>query len=492
MKHFQWRIALLSALSEFQVTRAGEIAKALGPVITTLEEIAPLLADEEGRALEVIRELGTAFRCLCDWAAARRSAEANAVRYLDAAKEHASAAAKQLAQVAFPALRDAVGPVTEAIAATTETSSLPDIARLLSCVPVPPFLILCENPFGKPTEAKEATPSSPVIELPFVVRVMLTLDGRPWANPQMLRAGTVYDLKAKITAPAWPSGSDRLVLDFISTLPPEHRRVSLIEVFRSHADSEAEIAWSGHIEFPVGQSVLAEPALLQMRANFLSAADATFAKTATIIGYHKLRVRVSDPKATPLLSKFRMLDQRLVAIVDEVRDLPGLGQEHLGDFIELLSAILNYMGICAQQALYRAGSKILEKDFQRDLLVHLRGQLGEDVQEAPKLGGGITDIRYRSVIAELKVEKDIADREEMLQAYQNQPTQYSGATGAQLGILCVLDLTEKTLPPAPPQNNVQLLTPTLHGFGGTQPPFPVRIAAVVIDGNIRKPSDYSR
>src|SRR3989442_8093900 len=116
------------------------------------------------------------------------------------------------------------------------------------------------------------------------------------------------------------------------------------------------------------------------------------------------------------------------------------------------------MGICSHQALYRATEKIDEADFQRHLLVQMRTLLGEDVSEAPKQGGGITDIRYRSITTELKVEHNVSNRDEMLRGYEKQPTQYSSAVGSQLGILCVLDLTEKERPPAPPQNNIQLLS----------------------------------
>ena len=80
----------------------------------------------------------------------------------------------------------------------------------------------------------------------------------------------------------------------------------------------------------------------------------------------------------------------------------------------------------------------------------------------------------------------------MLAGYENQPTQYSSGTGAQLGILCVLDLTEKDVPPAPTQNNLVVLTPKLHGFAAGNAPAPSRIVAVIIDGNLRAPSSYSR
>lgn len=458
-----------------------------------IEESLLQLAEEESAALDALIDLIRAFKSLCDWAVARRLAEKDAVRHLEAAKERAALALERVKKVRFSKFRVDANPIAKAIIVTTETSSLAAIARLFGSLSIPPFLIASNEQCGITLDAESKQINELVVEGPLVVRVMLTLDGRPWVNPQVLRSGTVYDLKAKIVAPMWPSTADRLVLDFITTLPPEHRRVQPIEILRSLAEVGAEVTWAGHIEFPVGQSILSEPALLQLRATFLAGSSETAGKTATIVGYHKLQVRVSDLTTTPLLSKYRALDQRIVSIVDEVRSMPGLNDGHFVDFIEMLGAILNYMGICAQQAIYRSGRQILESDFQRDLLVHLRGQLGEDVHEAPKQGGGITDIRYRTVVAELKVEVNLSNRADMLQSYQNQLTQYSGATGAQLGILCVLDTTEKTLPPAPPQNNVQLLTPKLHGFTENgHPPFPVRIAAVIIDGNIRKPSDYSR
>ena len=50
------------------------------------------------------------------------------------------------------------------------------------------------------------------------------------------------------------------------------------------------------------------------------------------------------------------------------------------------------MGICLQQAVYKEGQEISEAQFQSDLLDHLRSLLGSEVQEAPKQGGGPTDI----------------------------------------------------------------------------------------------------
>jgi hypothetical protein len=162
------------------------------------------------------------------------------------------------------------------------------------------------------------------------------------------------------------------------------------------------------------------------------------------------------------------------------------------DFIEAFTSVLNYAGVCAQTAVYTAKNNVLEDDFQRNLLIHLRGQLGEDVLEAPRQAGGITDIKYKSIVIELKVEKLQSDREKLFEAYESQPVQYASGTGAQLSILCVLDLCPKVKPPAPPQNGVKLLEPKVHGYERGRSPFSVRVGAVVIDGNLKLPSSYSR
>jgi hypothetical protein len=213
---------------------------------------------------------------------------------------------------------------------------------------------------------------------------------------------------------------------------------------------------------------------------------------ATTIGCHKLMVRVADPVQVPYLTKYRTLDSRLIEIVNQVRGLPGVQNQHLADFIEVFSSILNYAGVCAQTAIYSAKNDIHEDDFQRGLLIHLRSQLGEDVPEAPRQSGGITDLKYKSVVVELKVEKSQSDREKLFASFETQPVQYASATGAQLSLLCILDLCPKVNPPVPPQNGVKLLEPLVHGYAKGACPYPVRVGAVVIDGNLKVPSSYNR
>jgi hypothetical protein len=290
----------------------------------------------------------------------------------------------------------------------------------------------------------------------------------------------------------WPENTDYLVLDYVSTLDKEFYKITPLKIDRPESALNNEFKIAGHIEFPVGQSVFSEPAIIKVLGTFRSLKNIEINVPATIVGYDQLRVHVSDPANVPMLSKYKSIDSKILEIITDIRQsMRTINDGHLDDFVGALSAVANYLGITLQEATYREGCVIREKDFQVDLLRHMRLMLGEDVKEAPKQGGGPTDIQYRSVTVELKVERDISDREKLVKRYLAQPTQYSSAGGAQLSILCILDLTEKNHPPANPQNNITLETPLLHGFENSQPLFPTKVAVVIIDGNLRLPSSYS-
>jgi len=481
---------LLDALTEFQLSSAAATSEKLKLLPPLLDECGEHISEEEQASLAVLREGISAFMALCDWSAARRAGLPDASAHLAAAKEAAAIMNELLSSVRFTGMREGLEAFANQVTNTTETGQIKVASDYLAKVPVPPFLVEAEDPMARYGGKSEVPNEAAVKQGPLVIRLMMTVDGRPWANPQVLTAGLNYDLRADIMAPNWPAGADRLVLDVVTTLPPEEWTISPLVVERNSLTEAGITSLKGHISFPTGQSFLSEPLALQIRATFLSSTQPDFAQVATIVGFHKLLGRISDPKRTPSLSKYPILDQRIVEIIEEVRDLKGMTEGHLEDFITALSVVVNYMGIAAQQALYRGKEKTLEKNFQRDLLIHLRGQLGEEVQEAPKVGGGITDIVFRSITLELKVEEEEKDRSKMLARYQDQTAQYIAMKTRQLGLLCVLDLTKKDVPPAPPQNNIVLLKPELHGFSADAP-YPVRIAAIVIDGNLLTPSSYS-
>lgn len=457
----------------------GRLAKAVPPV--------------DGPTVATMQQLCGAMGEFSEWVGARAAGDAEADRHRTAALTQVAIAQETVAQASPPDFKEAAGKALQALAAVANVTDVGPAFKSSAAIPFPPCLV--EHKVATVPGSETLAPARPAKSAPsgpFALRVMLTLDGKPWANPQMLHPGTVYDVDLIATVPVWPEGTDRLVLDFVSTLTSDLYRLAPFVFDQSAKGGDREFRAKGHVDFASSQSFFSDPALLQMRATFRSSTDEKVAIPATVIGYHKLRARITDPKQFPHLSKYRVLDLRLSEIFEQLRELPGLAPQHLEDFVIIMGAVANYLGVCAQTALYRAGKPIPEKTFQKQMLVHLRTQFGEEVHEAPKKGAGITDIVFRSVTIELKVETTVADRAKMVAAYENQTTQYSSSTGAQLGILCVLDLTEKDAPPAPTQNNLIVMTPKLHGFGDKPAPSPSRVVAAIIDGNLRQPSSYSR
>lgn len=465
----------------------------LREVEQSLAALAKVVPSADVPTVSSMHQLCSAMAGFSEWVVACAAGDADADRHQTAALTAVAIAQEILSKVHQENFKESTGKALDALARIGNVTNVGPALKSAALIPFPPCLVehKVQTIGGKgivaPTSSKKSTPSGP-----FALRVMLTVDGRPWANPQMLHPSTVYDVAVVANVHTWPEGSDTLVLDYITTLPNELYRISRFSFPKPNTGEDEELRAKGHIEFQSSQSFLSDPALLQMRATFRSSTDEKVATPATVIGYHKLLARIMDSKQSPHLSKYRALDLKLVEIIDQIRDLPGLDSRHLEDFVTVLAVVANYLGMCAQTAIYRAGEKFQERDFQKQVLMHLRGQLGEDVQEAPKQGAGITDIKFRSVTIELKVEATLSDRGEMASAYENQTTQYSSSLGAQLGILCVLDLTEKDAPSAPTQNNLIVMTPKLHGFGDKPPPSPSRVVAAIIDGNLRPPSSYSR
>jgi hypothetical protein len=480
---------LLRALHNFKPATASETAVEVDLVIKDLDGNRSSVPKGEQSPFQGLQIILEAFNNLCRWIDASLRADAHPERFLAAAKGQAKLGQDALDPTHFELFSITAAAALEHIRLVTDWDGVMKVAEQIQQIPFP-TIFLTEEPSRHPIRREAQESSEPELENtgPFVVKAMFDIERRPWSNSQILQANLIYDMRAQLTVPRWPKATTRLVLDYITTLSPELYKISPLEVRRTD-ETKAEYEVHGHVQFSTPQTLLSEPLIVRVRATFFSE-DGKEAFPATVIGYHQLRIKVSDKSRTPLLSRYRAIDERNMQIIEEVkRDLPQVNPQHLDDFIIALGAITNYMGINLQQALYKEGAAVSEADFQNDLLYHMRTWLGEDVQEAPKQGGGPTDIQYKTVTVELKVEKEISDRGKVIEKYLSQPTQYSSAGGAQLGILCILDLTEKDKPPANSQNQITLETPAVHGFD--LPEFPTKIAAVVIDGNLRLPSSYS-
>jgi hypothetical protein len=154
--------------------------------------------------------------------------------------------------------------------------------------------------------------------------------------------------------------------------------------------------------------------------------------------------------------------------------------------------LTNLVGVYAQGAVFQASQKILEKDFQSKVVHDLRLKLGTDIQEHPNQAGGSLDIRYRGIVVELKVEKENGDRKHIGERYSAQATQYQSVEGKQVSVVLVLDLTPKIDPPSDIRNDIFLVSIPTHGGEDSKKQYQSKAFIFVVNGNMKKPSEYSR
>lgn len=245
----------------------------------------------------------------------------------------------------------------------------------------------------------------------------------------------------------------------------------------------------GQVIFKFPQNTFDPPVAIKLMAQLLSpSAEPIYPH---LIGYDELITQIIDENTFKYPTGFSKLNKKAWDIGLEIKkDLPHIDNNELDHFIILLSGILNYAGYCALHGIFKKVSNLSEDDFRDRLIDYLSANqmIGGDIIKEGHIAGGRVEIRYQDVIAELKVEKTMSDRAKMVDQYKRQPSVYASAVSADLAILCILDLTDKTLPSASVANNVFKIPAVFHGFATA--PTTSKIAVIIIDGNLKNPSAY--
>lgn len=335
------------------------------------------------------------------------------------------------------------------------------------------------------------TTEQSVTSMPLL-RVIVFLDHSPLSSPQLLKSNIVYPILFRIRGLVWPKDATRLGLDLLTTCPASVYSVSQFTLDSSNCASSAEYGGdiSGQIVFNSAQSGLLDDLIFTVRAAF-EYSDGSL-KEITVIGHNEICLRVIDEDSHPLITGNRLLDRHIEELVTKLLRQSPRTREELPDLLSMLQALTRLLATYVQAAIYKGRNDVSEAEFQITVLRDLRLILGQEVQEHPQQAGGITDIRYRGVIVELKVEKENGDREHISRKYTSQPVQYAGVEARQVSILMVLDLTSKDKPPGDIRNDIILTDVETHGGQEKSKKFPSKAFVFVINGNMKSPSTYSR
>lgn len=321
---------------------------------------------------------------------------------------------------------------------------------------------------------------------PLLLSVRFLTDNELWANPQVLKPNAQYAISGLIKLNRLPENYNKLIIRHVSTTSDEFFILSLPEI---ELTNDLEYHISGQIIFKYPQSTFDPPIAVRLIAQMISLTEPPI--YPYLIGYDELIAQVIDEKTFTYPTGFSKLNRKALDIGLEIKkDLPHIAQEEVDYFLIILSATLNYSGYCANYGIYKGVSTLSEDEFRDRLIAHLSANpmIGGDIVKEGNIAGGRVEIRYKNIISELKVERSITDRTKMVDRYKRQPSVYASAVSAELAILCILDLTPKTLPPAPAANNIFMIPAVFHGFDNASTTS--KVAVIIIDGNLKDPSAY--
>jgi len=364
-----------------------------------------------------------------------------------------------------------------------DRNELPEISKLcstLSVLPIPPLY----RPLPNGTRTTPLHPAKTEIE-PQVVRLLTEIDGKPWAGVQFLRPNQLYNLTFSGEVAAWPEGMSVFAVHLISTLPPGVLSLSLPEGTPDPNDTQFSL--SGGLLFTCSQAVLADS--ISLRIQFLIEKDRQEARSLRILGIDELKLHLLSP-----ITVTQTVSSEIAVTLKEIW-ASGCGggtsdlEDEFEEIFEQLCALGGFQLHCYQRASFDKNAK--EIDLQRELLTYLDARYPGEALEHTHEAGGVTDVVFRRLCIELKVENETSERRRIAEKYSKQVAQYSSGSYRLMSALVVLDLTpKKEAPPANPRSDIRLVDVPTHGHGDDQQ-YPSKVWLFIVNGNLERPSNYS-
>jgi hypothetical protein len=479
LRAFEARLEAFSSLERASAGNANieEIARTIANVNTVAARLGPTPAG--GAYAAYGRLLGAALHLL-KWADAVRSAEQDADRYLRAAKQACKDIGAALDKDKAPSCPATIATAIRTFTMITELDAI-QIALAAALEVSLPLPFHEEAPASSSADARHKTETA----APCVVFVSFTVDGIALSDPHAITPDELHDLDVTVKVSRWPSGA-RLFLDALTVEPqPGVCELPKFTFDRPQTSAPHEIHQGGRMLVRVGQAIAARPLEFVYRAYFLPHQPNL---GVVVEGERRVRVRSHDPARNPV-SGYRQVDLKLLEIRDGLRSFLGVRDDERDAFLLLLAGLGQMAGEALQDK--TLPGKFSEADFQLRVREKLRAnaRIGSELQEHAHVAGGITDLSFRGIPIELKVEPNTYVEVDRVEGYSQQAAQYAAGSDRRLAILCVLDCAAKTSAPGSVANDIalRLVSPPGKAAG-----IPLLLGVVIVRGNLPRPSDLSK
>lgn len=292
---------------------------------------------------------------------------------------------------------------------------------------------------------------------------------------------TAYDLTIEVRVTNWPPNAQKLTLVPIAVEVLEQGWLPEFCFSKPTGEGPYTLTGTKRAVLQVAQSFGSRPYEFKYAAEF---DDASHCRKVAIVGHRQLRLEGTDISSNPLTG-FSNVDRHLVRLRDRLRTFPGLNPTDLANTMVVLGGLGNIAAQALRQGMFAVNTS--ESTFQEKAteLLRNRPEIGEKLQGHPEAAGGITDLTFKDVPIELKVENSRVLYPKDFKKYFDQTAAYALGLGKKIGVLCVLESTEKDAPVGAPEDDIDTF---VHQTGQSS----TAIAVVVVRGGFPKPSAYSK
>ena len=462
-------LTAVAASADMEVADAQELTQLSGAIAEIGTAYAPEFPAGPFAGFAVLLKC---FAFLINWIKAIRSAEADADRYLRAARLLASEFAQKHAGEMSPALTQRI----ERVASLRDVAAVATLKEGILSLPIPFAFFPPEPKMERRFEREEASP--PPLDIAFV---SFDIDGQPASSMNSITPTELHDLKIEVRVSRWPAHAERLLLTPVTLEQSPSFIMPTFEFVRPAGDGPYTFSGEGRMQIRAAQSIGARPFDFTYSAFFEPNSSE---QAVSLIGHRSLRIEAIDIKANPVTG-FRDIDVKLLALRNELRNVPGIPDEDVAAIFTVAAAAGALAGRALLDAEFPEGTS--EKVFQQEAVKSLRRwpAIGEELEQHPAAGGGITDLSFRRVRIELKATTDKAPSRDEIERFADQAAQYVSTSGKRVGVLAILDSSPKSSPPPPADSQMEIL---MRPAGKTN----VAIVVIVIQGGLARPSDLAK
>lgn len=415
---------------------------------------------------------------LVEWRRATRDAQADADRFLRAARFRLKDI--EAGSEASPFVED-VSVRLNPISADFTVEQVPDVLRAIGTLAMPLAIFAEPEPTPQHWMRGRVIDESPPAEDVAVAFLEFTINGKPAETLQSLPAGQVHDLDLAIRVSRWPNEAEKLLIAPVTIEPPSTWDFPTFEFSRPDGDPPFIFQRRGRMTLHARQGINARPLEFRYAAEFQPVEK----DERVVIAGQRTLLLDGSPAAGWAITGDASVDRKIIELRDWMRREPRIAEDDVADMLVLLSSVGNLMWQSVRSNHYPEA--IDEATFQRDFQRHLRTNtdIGNKLEEQAGVARGKSDLTFRGIRIELKSEPDKLLAPNDCEQYAAQAASYAVGTGRSVALLCVLDCSPKTTIPFPVADGLTI-------FPVETATAPLYVVCCLIQGNLGRPSDLSR